>query len=153
MSAASADFRAKCRKCECVFSVCPLPAPIDVFVEAANKAFCPVCQAGPRHLCLATEPLSPPVKPRMTTKRRIQERFELYSQMAIPAGTSAVIVTVLRQAFLAGAAASIGVLSETAKDDGPGKLFEVLPGMIEELREAAREADGTVGTPVEASAK
>lgn len=62
MTKNSTDFRAKCRKCEFVFAVCPLPAPIAVFVEAANKAFCPNCKAGPRHLCVATEPITPPVE-------------------------------------------------------------------------------------------
>jgi len=58
----SVDFRVKCRKCSHVFAVCPLPAEISVFVKAANKAFCLSCKAGPRHLHLAMEPLSPPVE-------------------------------------------------------------------------------------------
>lgn len=62
MNAASANFAAKCRKCECVFSVCPIPVLIDDFVKAANKAFCPNCKAGPRHLSMATEPITPPVE-------------------------------------------------------------------------------------------
>jgi len=55
----STDFRVKCRKCECVFSVCPLPVLIEDFVKAANKAFCPNCKAGPRHLRVSTTPVRP----------------------------------------------------------------------------------------------
>jgi hypothetical protein len=56
------DLRVKCRKCHHLFSLCELPVEIGVFVELANKAFCPNCKAGPRHLCVATEPVSPPVE-------------------------------------------------------------------------------------------
>jgi hypothetical protein len=88
----------------------------------------------------------------MTSKRRLEERFELYAQMAIPAGTPAVVVTMLRQAFLAGASASVGVLCAMAKDVGPGGLLHVMPGMIDALLEVSREMETAV-TPVEVKAK
>lgn len=58
----TADLCVKCRKCQYLFSLCELPVEIGVFVELANKAFCPNCNAGPRHLCVATEPITPPVE-------------------------------------------------------------------------------------------
>lgn len=149
MSKNSNDVHAKCRKCDHVFVLCQLPALVDDFVTAGNKTYCPNCKAGPRHLFLWGELFPPAEEPSKTTKLLLEERFETYSRTSCLTSGPAVLVTLLRQAFIAGAAAGIGVLFDQAKGKGPKGLSEELPGLIADLLAMAVEMQTTAGAPVE----